>query len=102
IPDAKVLRLDRDVTQNEGALAETLAAFRNREANVLVGTQMVAKGHDFPEVTLVGILLADASLAVPDFRAVGYQVLIRGHRGWCQPRRVGGGEVGVVVPRRVV
>ncbi|MBI2374546.1 MAG: primosomal protein N', partial [Deltaproteobacteria bacterium] len=69
IPDAKVLRLDRDVTQNEGALAETLAAFRNREANVLVGTQMVAKGHDFPAVTLVGILLADASLAVPDFRA---------------------------------
>ncbi|MBI4817234.1 MAG: primosomal protein N' [Deltaproteobacteria bacterium] len=69
IPGARVLRLDRDVTQSEGALIETLEAFRNREANVLVGTQMVAKGHDFPLVTLVGILLADASLAVPDFRA---------------------------------
>ena len=65
----RVLRLDRDSTQRVGALDETLAAFRAGEADVLVGTQMVAKGHDFPEVTLVGILLADASLAFPDFRA---------------------------------
>lgn len=69
IPDARVLRLDRDVTSKVGALERTLRAFRNHEADILVGTQMVAKGHDFPRVTLVGILLADASLAFPDFRA---------------------------------
>lgn len=69
IPDARVLRLDRDVTSKVGALDETLAAFRAHEADILVGTQMVAKGHDFPKVTLVGIVLADASLSVPDFRA---------------------------------
>lgn len=69
VPDARVLRLDRDVTARAGELDRTLAAFRNGEADVLVGTQMVAKGHDFPRVTLVGIVLADASLAFPDFRA---------------------------------
>ncbi len=69
IPDARVLRLDRDVTSKVGALDKTLAAFRAHEADILVGTQMVAKGHDFPKVTLVGIVLADASLSVPDFRA---------------------------------
>lgn len=68
-PGARVLRLDRDVTSKAGGLQSTLRAFRNREADVLVGTQMVAKGHDFPDVTLVGIVLADASLAFPDFRA---------------------------------
>lgn len=69
VPDVRVLRLDRDVTARAGALDETLTAFRAGEADVLVGTQMVAKGHDFPRVTLVGVLLADASLAFPDFRA---------------------------------
>ena len=69
IPDVRVLRLDRDTTQRVGALDDVLASFRAQEADVLVGTQMVAKGHDFPKVTFVGILLADASLAFPDFRA---------------------------------
>jgi primosomal protein N' (replication factor Y) len=69
VPGARVLRLDRDATQKVGVLEETLRAFRAHEADVLVGTQMVAKGHDFPRVTLVGIVLADASLAFPDFRA---------------------------------
>ena len=69
VPGARVLRLDRDITQRVGALEETLEKFRAREADVLVGTQMVTKGHDFPLVTLVGIVLADASLALPDFRA---------------------------------
>jgi primosomal protein N' (replication factor Y) len=64
-----VLRLDRDVTHKVGALDETLDAFRAHEADVLVGTQMVTKGHDFPKVTLVGIVCADTSLAFPDFRA---------------------------------
>ena len=69
IPDLRVLRLDRDVTQRAGGLDETLDAFRRGDADLLVGTQMVAKGHDFPRVTVVGIVLADASLAFPDFRA---------------------------------
>jgi primosomal protein N' (replication factor Y) (superfamily II helicase) len=69
IPGARVIRLDRDTTSRVGALEETLASFRAGEADVMVGTQMVAKGHDFPNVTFVGILLADASLAFPDFRA---------------------------------
>ncbi|MEO1228059.1 MAG: primosomal protein N' [Myxococcota bacterium] len=69
VPDLRILRLDRDVTQRSGGVDEVLARFRAGEADVLVGTQMVAKGHDFPRVTLVGIILADASLAFPDFRA---------------------------------
>ncbi len=69
VPDARVLRLDRDVTARAGALDSALSTFREGRADVLVGTQMVAKGHDFPRVTLVGIVMADASLAFPDFRA---------------------------------
>lgn len=69
LADARILRLDRDITSHAGALDKTLAMFREHEADILVGTQMVAKGHDFPRVTLVGIVLADASLAFPDFRA---------------------------------
>lgn len=68
-PDARVLRLDRDVTSKAGALEDVLTRFRERRADVLVGTQMVTKGHDFPHVTLVGIICADSSLAFPDFRA---------------------------------
>lgn len=69
VPELRILRLDRDVTQRTGGADEVLAQFRAGAADVLVGTQMVAKGHDFPRVTLVGIILADASLAFPDFRA---------------------------------
>jgi primosomal protein N' (replication factor Y) (superfamily II helicase) len=69
VPEARVLRLDRDVTSTVGELDRTLTSFREGHADVMVGTQMVAKGHDFPRVTLVGIVLADASLAFPDFRA---------------------------------
>jgi primosomal protein N' (replication factor Y) len=69
LPDLRVARLDRDVTQKAGGLDHVLDAFRAGEADVLVGTQMVAKGHDFPRVTLVGVILADASLAFPDFRS---------------------------------
>jgi len=68
-PDAKVLRLDRDTVQKKDDLEKILTAFSNKEADILVGTQMVAKGHDFPSVSLVGILLADLGLSVPDFRA---------------------------------
>jgi primosomal protein N' (replication factor Y) len=65
----RVARLDRDTTKRKGALEETFARFRAGETDVLVGTQMVAKGLDFPNVTLVGVIAADVSLNVPDFRA---------------------------------
>ena len=60
--------MDRDTTQNVGAVEKILDAFRNREYNVLLGTQMVAKGHDFPGVSLVGIVGADSGFSMPDFR----------------------------------
>lgn len=68
-PLARVGRLDRDVVRRKGALEEILTKFRSGDLNVLVGTQMVAKGLDFPNVTLVGVIAADISLNVPDFRA---------------------------------
>jgi len=68
-PNAKVERLDRDIAKRKGALEEALTKFRSGAAHVLVGTQMVAKGLDFPNVTLVGVVAADVSLGVPDFRA---------------------------------
>jgi primosomal protein N' (replication factor Y) len=68
-PNARVARLDRDTTRTKGSLEEIFAKFRSRETDVLVGTQMVAKGLDFPNVTLVGVIAADVSLNVPDFRA---------------------------------
>ncbi|HEY4221013.1 MAG TPA: primosomal protein N', partial [Myxococcota bacterium] len=68
-PDARVARLDRDSTQRKGELEHVLAQVHAREVDVLLGTQMIAKGHDFPGVTLVGIVLADIALAMPDFRA---------------------------------
>jgi primosomal protein N' (replication factor Y) len=64
----RVLRLDRDATRGR-ALLDTLAKFRRGDADVLVGTQMLSKGHDFPGVTLVGVLQGDAGLALPDPRA---------------------------------
>ncbi|MBL8047279.1 MAG: primosomal protein N' [Chthonomonas sp.] len=67
--NARVARLDRDVVQRKGSLEEILANFRTGEIDVLVGTQMVAKGLDFPRVTLVGVIAADTSLNMPDFRA---------------------------------
>ncbi len=68
-PDYKVARLDRDVTKKKGALEDVLARFRSGDVDILVGTQMVAKGLDFPNVTLVGVIVADISLNMPDFRA---------------------------------
>lgn len=68
-PGVKVGRLDRDIAQKRGALEETLAVFRSGGTQVLVGTQMVAKGLDFPNVTLVGVIAADISLNMPDYRA---------------------------------
>ena len=68
-PQARVLRWDRDVTGRKGAHEEILARFVNRQADVLIGTQMVAKGLDLPLVTLVGVITADTALQLPDYRA---------------------------------
>ncbi len=68
-PEAKVIRMDRDTTSRKGAHAAILTAFKSGEVNILVGTQMVAKGLDFHGVTLVGIVSADTSLGIPDFRS---------------------------------
>jgi primosomal protein N' (replication factor Y) len=68
-PRARVARLDRDAVGSADEAAAVLARFARRELDVMVGTQMVTKGHDFPGVTLVGVILADTALALPDFRA---------------------------------
>ena len=68
-PQAKTMRMDMDTTSGKLSHDKILAAFRNREADILIGTQMVAKGHDFPNVTLVGVISADTSLYLNDFRA---------------------------------
>jgi primosomal protein N' (replication factor Y) len=68
-PEARVARLDRDAIRRKGALASLLARFRDGAIDVLVGTQMIAKGHDFPRVTLVGVVSADVGLGLADFRA---------------------------------
>lgn len=68
-PQAQVLRMDMDTTREKDGHEKILAAFANEEADVLVGTQMIVKGHDFPNVTLVGILAADMSLYADDYRA---------------------------------
>jgi primosomal protein N' (replication factor Y) len=68
-PDARVVRLDRDAMTNHDDVVDALRRIQQREVDVIVGTQMVAKGHDWPAVRLVGIVLADVALSVPDFRA---------------------------------
>jgi len=68
-PNAKILRMDRDTTQNKEGHFKILSEFSEKKADILVGTQMIAKGHDFPSVTLVGILDADMSLHFSDFRS---------------------------------
>jgi primosomal protein N' (replication factor Y) len=68
-PDAIVARMDADTMRQRGAHERVLGAFRKRQIDVLIGTQMIAKGHDFPDVTLVGVISADVGLFLPDFRA---------------------------------
>jgi primosomal protein N' (replication factor Y) len=69
LPGARVARMDRDTTSQRGSHERLIRAWESGEIDVLVGTQMITKGHDVAGVTLVGALLADASLNVPDFRA---------------------------------
>jgi primosomal protein N' (replication factor Y) (superfamily II helicase) len=79
IPKARIARLDRDSVRRRGVMRTTLFSFAERELDVLVGTQMLAKGHDFPNVTMVGVIAADSGLAFPDFRAAerAFQLLIQ-------------------------
>jgi primosomal protein N' (replication factor Y) len=69
LPTARIARLDRDSAGAKGAFENILSHFRAGTVDILVGTQMIAKGHDIPNVTLVGIVLADIGLSIPDFRA---------------------------------
>ncbi len=77
LPQAKILRMDADSTSRKNSHDDILSAFRRGDADILLGTQMIAKGLDFPNVTLVGVLNADSSLNMPDFRAAErtYQLL---------------------------
>lgn len=68
-PEAKIGRMDRDSTSRKDAHEMILSAFKDREIQILIGTQMIAKGHDFPNVSLIGVVSADTALHVPDFRA---------------------------------
>ena len=68
-PKSRVLRMDLDTTRRRGAHDRLLRMFGNREADILLGTQMVAKGLDFPHVTLVGVISADTQMLLPDFRS---------------------------------
>ena len=68
-PDARLIRMDQDSTHRKGATIKILKTIRNRNVDIIVGTQMLAKGHDFPSITLVGVICADLSLSLPDFRA---------------------------------
>lgn len=79
-PTARVLRMDADTTGAKGSHDEILSAFANRDADILVGTQMIVKGHDFPGVTLVGVIAADMSLYASDYGAAErtFQLLCQG------------------------
>lgn len=68
-PEAKTLRMDADTTRLKGSMEKILSDFSEKKADILIGTQMIVKGHDFPDVTLVGIVAADMSLAINDYRA---------------------------------
>jgi primosomal protein N' (replication factor Y) len=92
LPNARILRLDQDSTRKKHAHEDILSAFGRGDADILVGTQMVAKGLDFPRVRLVGVVDADAGLNFPDFRAHerAFQLLtqVAGRSGRREPGRV--------------
>ena len=69
LPNARIARVDRDSMRNKNALTDLLTQVHNQEIDILVGTQMLAKGHDFPNLTLVGVIDTDSALYSPDFRA---------------------------------
>lgn len=93
IENSKTIRMDIDTTSTKGAHERIITSFKNKEYNILIGTQMIAKGLDFPDVTLVGVVNGDASLNIPDFRSAErtYQLLnqVAGRAG----RSKSGGKV---------
>ena len=95
-PGARIARLDRDTARTKRQYQETLGAFAGGALDILVGTQMLAKGHDFQRVTLVGVVSADSSLSLPDFRAAErtFQLLTQ------VAGRAGRGELKGAVPDR--
>jgi primosomal protein N' (replication factor Y) len=86
-PQARIARMDSDTTSRKGDIERILQGIDREEIDILIGTQMITKGHDFPGITLVGVIIADASLNIPDFRAAErtFQILTqvagRGGRG---------------------
>jgi len=93
VPEAKVVRMDRDTTQNVGAVEKILEDFRSRKYNILLGTQMVAKGHDFPGVRLVGVVGADSGSGMPDFRSTERLFQLLSQTAGRAGRAEGGGHV---------
>lgn len=93
-PEARIQRMDSDTTQARGAQERILRKLQEREIDILVGTQMITKGHDFPFITLVGVISADTSLNMPDFRA--------GERTFQQLTQVAGRGGRGTTPGRVI
>jgi primosomal protein N' (replication factor Y) len=93
-PKARIARMDMDTTRRKGSMLKILKDLKNHAIDILIGTQMVAKGHDFPGITLVGIVCADLSLSFPDFRA--------GERTFQLLTQVAGRSGRGTVPGRVV
>ena len=93
-PDSRICRMDSDTTKAKGALEKILQKLWQREIDILVGTQMITKGHDFPFITLVGVISADTSLNMPDFRA--------GERTFQQLTQVAGRGGRGAAPGRVI
>ncbi len=82
-------RMDSGATRNKGAHLTILNQFASRQADILVGTQMLAKGIDFPYVTLVGVILADIGLGLPDFRSAETNIPITYSGCWaCRPKSI--------------
>ena len=90
-PEARILRMDLDTTARKGGHEAILSAFAKEKADILIGTQMIVKGHDFPGVTLVGILAADVSLYAPDYRCAErtFQLLVQAAGRAGRGRRAG-------------
>jgi len=90
-PEVRVLRMDSDTTAKKGSYEALYDAFSRKEAQILLGTQMIAKGLDFPGVILVGVILADVALSMPDFRASErtYQLLVQVAGRTCRGERQG-------------
>src|SRR5262249_60985964 len=92
-PDHVVRRMDSDTMKRPGSHARTLGAFRRGEIHILLGTQMIAKGLDFPNVTLVGVINADMALHVPDFRSAERTFQLLSHVAGRAGRGPKGGRV---------